>query len=105
MVLFILLSITVITVSFFLGKIIGLVDNGIILKGIFSVTFNKVNSPKKGVDTFLSAKQLFKQDVILTLVLSKITASIFASKKPFSSADDVKLLLSYSILTFAYGIV
>lgn len=79
------------------------VDEVDILKGILSVTFNKVNSPIKGVITFLSVKESFKQDIILTLLLSKIVESILASNKPSSSADDVKVLLSYSILTFAYG--
>ena len=103
--LFTLLSTTVTTVSFFLGNIIGLVEDIFILNGIFSVAFKRVNSPINGVVTFLSVKQLFKQDVILTLVFSAIAESTFASNNPFSSADAVKLLLSYSILTFAYGMV
>ena len=75
------------------------------LKEILSVAFNSVNSPAKGVVTFLSAKELFKQEVILILVLSKMAELIFASNKPFSSAVAVKLLLSYSIFIFEYGIV
>ena len=75
------------------------------LKGIFSETFNSVNSPANGVVTFFSAKVLFKQDVILIFVLSKMVESIFVSNKPFSSAVAVKLLLLYSIFMFEYGIV
>ena len=66
---------------------------------MLSVTFRSVNSPLKGVITFLSEKQAFKQAVILTLVLSKMLSLILASNKPFSSASSVKLLLSYSIFT------
>ena len=69
------------------------------LKGMLSVTFRSVNSPLKGVITFLSEKQAFKQAVILTVVFYKMLSLILASNKPFSSASSVKLLLSYSIFT------
>ena len=91
--------------AFFLDKIIGFLDDGIVLKGIFSVAFNNVNSPIKGVVTFLSEKQPFKQEITFIFVPSGITVLMFTSNRPFSSAVVVKLLLSYSTLTLAYAMV